>query len=517
MRFHGSVQVRAQADRNAPGTAIRFDPARNTFALGDYLRPQGSETAASLLATVGLEGRHRDGDLRWVVTADTGELRRERQHAVSAVCWSDTTPSGLARPGSRDCGLFRFGRAFRRVAVPVEETTLRGAQVTSNGRPFDEELRHTLLLREAYASYRFGRAGFLTLTVGRKRTIVGDGYIHDDYVTGVELDADVGAIGPQWDLGAALVLPTRGSLDEDTVSPMVVLRADYLFSLFDRAGLFVAGLRERGDGLGALYRGAMQERLVVVATENEPGTLPHRRAQQLLAASSAATFRSDGALGWVGTSGRLTPARGHRLAWTAALLGGRIRSVDVGLRQTLLAEDVTLRGHLVSLRWDVELARTLGAGASFLLLSGDELPRGTPDAGGGVTPARGTYRAFMGVSPYLTETAIFFGGGLSEGYADRQVRSPGVNGRGVVSPAVSLRWDPRQEVAARARAAWLGASADGPFGGRVYGTEVDFEVTWEATRWLLLGAEADVLFPGDVFRGRRPVTRGVLAVDLRTP
>lgn len=498
---------------------MRYDPARGAMALGDYLVPRGREDAGSLLASLGLEARLLRGDLRLVLTADTGELRAERFHRTGAACWSDATDSGLAAPGSGDCSLYRRSRlVWSRVVVPVEETRREDdAQLTSNGRPFQEEVEQTLLLREAFARYRFGQAGFLSLTAGRRRVVVADGYIHDDYATAVELDADVGAIGPQWDLGAALVLPTRGSLDEDTVSPMVVLRADYLFSLFDRAGLFVAGLRERGDGLGALYRGAMQERLVVVATENEPGTLPHRRAQQLLAASSAATFRSDGALGWVGTSGRLTPARGHRLAWTAALLGGRIRSVDVGLRQTLLAEDVTLRGHLVSLRWDVELARTLGAGASFLLLSGDELPRGTPDAGGGVTPARGTYRAFMGVSPYLTETAIFFGGGLSEGYADRQVRSPGVNGRGVVSPAVSLRWDPRQEVAARARAAWLGASADGPFGGRVYGTEVDFEVTWEATRWLLLGAEADVLFPGDVFRGRRPVTRGVLAVDLRTP
>ncbi len=517
MRFHGSVQVRAQADRNAPGTAIRFDPARSAFALGDYLRPRESETAGSLLASVGLEGRHRDGDLRWVVTADTGELRRERQHAVSAVCWSDTTPSGLARPGSGDCGLFRFGRAFRRVAVPVEETTLGGAQVTSNGRPFDEELRHTLLLREAYASYRFGRAGFLTLTVGRKRTIVGDGYIHDDYVTGVELDADVGAIGPQWDLSAAIFQPTRdlpGTAAE--VSPMVVVRADYLPSLFDRAGVFVAGLRERSNSLASVYRGAVEERLVVAAEGSEEGTLLHRRAEQLLAVAAASDLQSDGTLGWAGTSGKLTLGKGHRLAWTAALLGGTIRSIQNAARDTPLAQDISLRGQLASARWDFDLPGRFAGGASFLFLSGDQL-HGVQLEGHRLGLATGTYRAFMGVSPYLTETSIFFGGGLSGSYADRQVRAPGVNGRGVVAPGLSVRWDPSERVTAQARGAWLRAAAKGPFGGRQYGTEVDLSASWAARRWLLLGVEADALLPGDFFRGERPITRAILAVDVLAP
>lgn len=520
LRLHAAASLRAVAERGTPATAVRYDPGRDAFTLSDYLAPGGPRSFASLLASLGLEGRHLDGDLRWVLTADTGELRRERAHRVGAACWSDVTDSGLARPGSGDCSLYRLTpRVWSRVSVPVEETALEEhAKITSNGRPFGDELRQTLLLREAYAAYRVGRAGFLSLTVGRKRMVVGDGYVHDDYATGVVLDADVGAIGPRWGVSAAVFQPTRdlpGSVDE--LSPMFLVQVEYLPSLFERAGLFVAGLRERSDGLASVFRGAVEERLVVAAEQSAPGTQLHRRANQLLAAASAATLRSDGALGWLGTSGKLTPGKGHRLAWTAAFVGGTIRSVDAGRRGAAVAEDVAVRGGLASLRWEVELGRGLTGGASLLALSGDSTPRAGLDADGRLTPATGTYRVFMGVSPFLTEASIFFGGGLAEGYADRQVRAPGVNGRGVVAPALSLRWAPGERLAAHARTTWLQAAVEGPFGGRRYGVEVDLDASWEATPWLSLGAEADALFPGDFFRGREPITRVTLALDVLTP
>jgi len=520
VRFLGAARLRAVGQRNLPGTAVRYDAARGALALGDYLAPRGDGSFGSLLASLGLEGRHGDGDLRWVLTADTGELRRERAHRIGQACWSDSTDSGLAAPGSGECSLYRLGRlAWSRVVVPVEETALEeDAKVTSNGRPFDEEVEHTLLVREAYATYRFGRAGFLALSVGRKRTVVGDGYVHDDYATGVQLDADLGAVGPQWYLSAAVFQPTRdlpGDLDE--VSPMFAARVEYLPSLFEHAGVFVAGLRERAGSLASVYRGAVEERLVVAAEGSEPGTALHRRAGQLLAAASAATLRSDATLGWLGTSGKLTVGKGHRLSWTAALLAGTVRSVDADRRATALAEDLDLRGELAMARWDLDLAPTLSAGAEVLFLSGGALPRATLDGEGRLRPASGVYRAFMGVSPYLAETSIFFGGGLSEGYADREVRTPGVNGRGVLAPVLSLRWDPNERVSAGARGAWLRAVEEGPFGGRQYGVEVDLDASWEATSWLVLGAEADALFPGDFFRGRSPIVRGILAVDLLTP
>jgi hypothetical protein len=517
--FRSSVQLRAYSDRNVPDGAIRWDPASGGLALSSYLATQGHESHGSALASLGLDGHHLDGDLRWVLTADTGEVRSERRHRVTSVCWSDQTASGLAVPGSGQCQLYRLSRLrFARVIVPVEDTRLADqAQLTSNGRSFDAEVSHTLLIREAYASYRFGRAGFLSLTIGQRRMVVADGYVHDDYALGVELAADVGAIGPQWNVSAAVFRPSRDLPGKGgDISPMALVRLDYLPSLFERAGIFAAGLRERSDDLATVFGRALEERLVQVADDNAPGTLLHQRAGQLLALSASTPYASEGTLGWLGTSGKLTPWKGQRLAWTAALMGGQIDRVRLGVRDVVLAERVAMRGRMASLRYETDLG-DVGLSAWFLYLSGDELPPVRLDANRRVVPFTGVYRGFLGVSPYLTETSLFFGGGLSESYADRQVSTPGVNGRGVVAPGLTLRWDPLEGLSTSARGAWLRAAEAGPFGGRGYGTEIDVNLSWEPREWILLGVEADVLFPGDFFRGRQPMSRGILALDLRTP
>lgn len=46
---------------------------------------------------------------------------------------------------------------------------------------------------------------------------------------------------------------------------------------------------------------------------------------------------------------------------------------------------------------------------------------------------------------------------------------------------------------------------------------MDASLEWHPAGWLVVGLEADALFPGDFFRGRGPVTRGLLAVDVLTP
>jgi len=502
-----------------PDENVRYDPATNTLTFASYLAPGPPDSFGSLLASLTLEGRGLDGDLRWVVTADTGEVRRERLHVVGQVCWSERTPSGLAIPGSGQCDLYRLSAStFGRVIVPVEETTLEEeAQITSNGRPFRDEVQDTMLLREAYVRYLFGRAGFASIAVGSERRVVADGYVHDDYGWGVQLSADLGAIGPPWDLSASVFLPTRDlPRAADLAAPMFLFSADFLPSLVERAGLFAAGLRETGDSLSGASRGALEERLVQVGNASAPGTLPYRRASQVLAAFSQAPSTGEGRLGWVGTSGRLSPFKGQWIAWTAALEGGRIDKVTVGQNAAVLAERISLQGEVVALHYEADLPRGLGARASFLYLSGGELPKVRIDTTG-IVPATGTYRTFLGVSPYMTETNIFFDGGLSESYADRQARAPGVNGRGVISPGLSLRWNPLEILSLGAKGAWLRAVEAGPFGGLVYGTEIDTDLTWEAAGWLSLGVEADALFPGDFFPGQRPITRGILALDLLTP
>jgi hypothetical protein len=510
-----TLHLRYTATENLPREDVLFDRAAKTFSVDGYLVPEGSERYGSTFAAFALDGRHLGGDLRWTLALDTGELRRQRFPGLAPVCFTRDLPTptatGLDVVGSGHCRL--VGPVFQ-----VQETRLGEPELTSNGRSIRDELDHTLFVREAYAAYSFGRAGFATIRAGRRRIAVADGFVYDDYATGVEAAADLGALGPPFELSAALFQPTRDFPRKvDGISPMLVLRADWLPSLFEHAGIFAAFLRDRTGSMGEVLRSTIVERLAGALDGLPEGTAAYRVTARSLARTLGSPVTSDASLGWLGTSGSLAPWRGQRLSFTGALLGGTLHRVDVLAPVTdfPLAKDVSLRGRMASLRWESDLGERLTAGAFFLYLSGDELPRSPP--GAPFQPLTGTYRGFLGVAPFITTTNLFFGGGLSESFASRQATAPGLNGRGVIAPGGTLTWDPVRAVTVAAKGAWLRADAAGPFGGRVYGTELDLNLSWAPAEWLLLGAELDALFPGDFFAGRDTLYKGIVALDLLTP
>jgi hypothetical protein len=509
-----TLHLRSTTSGNVPDPNVLFDRNLSTFDVARYLLPEGTERHGSLFASLRLDGRLLGGDLRWVIAADTGEVRKQAFPQIVNVCLAQRTRSqtGLAVLGAGS------GQCMGATGVlPLEETRLAAPVAVSNGRPIRDELEKTALLREAYAAWSFGRAGFATLRAGRKRTAIADGFVHDDYSTGVELELDLGALGPRWDLAAGVFQPTRDFPSTvHGISPVAVVRADFLPSLFEHAGVFAAGLRDRTGSVAELARGSIVE-WGVGNLARALGTPSEADAAHLLARVLDAPLESDASIGWVGTSGSLAPLRGQRLAWTLALQGGTLhRLSSTGPAGTqVLGEDIPIRGRLASIRWDSDLWDRVTAGAFFLYLSGG-LPPVRGPAGNALPGRDESYDAFLGISPFITATNLFFGGGLSETFAARQATAPGVNGRGVVTPGVSLAVDPLPKVSVQGRAAWLRADVTGPYGGKTYGTEVDLDLTWAARDWLLLGLEMDALWPGDFYAGRETVYKTVLAVDLVT-
>jgi len=514
--FSATLHLRETFLGNPAYPRLGYDPSAQSFSLAGYLVPEGGEQFSSGFASLAVGGRHLEGDLRWTISVDTGELRRQGLPESVPVCLS-TDSTGLAAPGGGTCRLFATRDGLRRTIVPLASTATGAPEVTSNGRALSDELAGTLFVREAYAAAALGRAGFATVRAGRMRLAVADGFVYDDYATGAEVALDVGAVGPPLAISVAVFEPSRdlpGSVAQ--VSPMLAVRADFLPSLFERAGLFLAVHRDRSGGMAELLRDALVERLATQILRAAP--TDQRAADEQLAVLEAAPAASEATLAWLGTSGSLAPWRGQRFAWTGATLRGRVDRIEAAIRldptrpPATLAQDLGLEGYLASARWEVDLARRLTAGASFLLLSGGALPR----SGGIPSPLGGTYHGFIGVSPFVTQTNLFFGGGLSDSFATRRATAPGVNGRGVIAPGLSLAWDPRDDLAVHASGTWLRADAPGPFGGVVYGTEADLEATWQLARWLQVGAEADALFPGNFFPGNRPMTKVVLALDVLT-
>lgn len=509
VRVEGSLHLRFSGVRDAPATGLLFDAASRAFLIEDYLATTADSRQGSTVAALSFDGRHVDGALRWRVALDTGELRVQRFPKVAQVCFSDTSPTGLDVRGSGNC---RLATALRpSPTLLLEETRLGPAELTSNGRPLGEEVRQTLLVREAYVAFSFGRAGFATVRAGRARQAVAEGLVHDDYSTGVDVALDLGALGPPFELRAALFQPTRDLPGKVSgISPLLLLRADWLPSLFESAGLFFAARRDRTGGVAELVRSAWVEDRVVTLSGLAPGTTRYAPASQALAGLLSSEFDSTASMAWLGSSGSLGTFAGQRLLWTAALLRGRVDRL--GSAAAPEEVDIPLRGSAAWLRYQVSPWPWLQVTPWFLYLSGDRpttekrrlgLPQG--------------YGAFLGVTPYVTATNLFFRGGLSETFAARQATAPGVNGRGVIAPGLDLQVDAGPDVDLEARVAWLQAEDDGPWGGRRYGAEVDLSARWEATRWLSLGAELDVLWPGDFFGGGATVYKTVLAVDLLTP
>jgi len=492
--------------QNHPQPTALFDRGQLSFDLGQYLATRGSDAYLSTFASAGLEGRR--GWFRWAVLADTGEVRSRSFPRLAQVCPSILSPTGLDVPGSGRCSV---ALATVLPTVPIEETQRQPAEITSNGRPFGQEARSTLLLREAWVGATLGRNDFALVKAGRQRLTVGDGFIYDDYGLGLAASFDLGALGPSWDLGAAVFYPGRDfPSGAGFTSLMVALRADYLPSLFERVGLFAAFYHDRTGSVAELFRGSLAEPSVVKLRGLTPDTTEYKSEERSLAAIQGSRLEDEAWLGWAGTGGSLRLGR-VRLDWTGALVFGHV-DLSGGLGGIIpveLESHGSVFGELAHLRVRGSLTRTVEVGGFFLFLSGDQPPAAKKQLG-----LTESYGGFLGVAPFVTATNIFFNGGVAESFAARQASAPGVNGRGVVAPGLTASWDPLQGLGLDARAAYLVSPATGPFGGSAYGTEVDLEVSWSPLSWLTIAAEGDVLFPGSFFNGRAPVTKVVLGVDL---
>jgi hypothetical protein len=506
--LHGRFTDRA----SDPEREVRFDAPRRAFDAPSYLRPSLDDAYPSALASAGVEGQL--GALRFGLAADSGELRSQVFPGVAQLCFSTATASGLAPRSGGRCDV-RVDGAIRTFAV--DATRSAPARLTSNGQPWEAEGRSTLFLREAWVGAALGRNEFAVVRAGRRRFTVADGFVYDDWGTGAEMSLDLGALGPSWEVGAAALYPTRGfPSGAGWGSLLLAVRADYLPSLFEHAGVFAAYFRDRSRATVELFRGALAEASALRLRAAEPGSAALADESRLLAVELDAPLRGTADVAWAGTSGGVKLG-GARVDWTAAVAIGEISVPRVALVQlapdafrtrTRLATQALL-GELAHARVRVPLSGELSAGGFFLFLSGDA-PPGEEDQPG--APTR--YGGFLGVAPFITDTNIFFNGGVGESFAARQATAPGVNGRGVVAPGLSFAWDPSPTFGAEARAAYLTAAASGPFGGRVYGPEADLELTWAARSWLTLVAEADALFPGDFWPGRATIGRVVAGVDL---
>ncbi len=510
IRGDAVLHLRGTREASLTSTDVLFDPSTRAFDVAGYLGPSPPEGYWASFVAASLEGSHLDGHLGWSIVADSGLLRRRRFPEPILVCTS-SDPTGLDMPGNGTC-VAPMGMA-RPLLFAVPSTLIGPGQLTANGRPIEQEARDTLFVREAWAEAHLGKARFLSLRAGRQRIAVGDGFVHDDYALGISADADLGALGPQYDVSLAAFWPTRGRVEgAQARSPMLALRADWTPSLFERVGVFAAWAHDETGAAGGLLRSANVESAVMRLQATSPGTSMYRDASMILAALLSNQPPGTSDLAWAGISGHLFPGDRHELWWTGAVVLGRVSTLVPGGPEGPHLEGVPVEGLLGRARWRLAWTPAFATGAFVVFESGD-----LPPVERALVALPQRYDGFLGVAPYVTELNLFFNGGISESFANRHATAPGVNGRGVIAPGLSASWNPSLELSLESRGAWLVADETGPFGGRVYGMEIDLNVSWSPWRWLALLAEADVLFPGDFFPSADPMRRFIVGVNLSTP
>lgn len=485
-----------------PSTLVLFDGASRAFATDRYLTPGPAESYASALAFVSA-GWEATPWLGFRLDLDSGLVQSQSFPTVAVVCPSTSSPSGLA--------LASGGACTSATRYDLATTTYGASELTTNGQSFSSEASQTAFIRQLYVEASAGRAGAFHARLGRQRLRIADGFVYDDWGLGLDLDLDVGAFGPPLAFSASVFYPSRTwPSGSDWQYPVVTATAEWTPSLGEWVGIWGAWSSDSTGDAATILRQGLVENGVVELQRTTPGSVAYRAASRRMANLLTAPTQGSSSLGWIGVSGRLELSSWSEVKFTAGAAFGTVATVTPTATSTTSADVPTL-GWLLSGRLVAQPGSGFTVSPFFVWLTGDSSPSTQQ-----ILSGSGSWGGFLAISPYITATNLFFQGGISESYANRQASASGVNARGVVAPGLEVRWT-KGAFDATAKAAWLWADEASALGGVSYGPEFDLNLAWSPWRWLSVLAEADVLAMGNFFPGQGVARKFILGVNVSTP
>lgn len=373
--------------------------------------------------------------------------------------------------------------------------------ITLDGRPPSELGEVAFFVRELALTVQNDVA---TLEIGRFRGSVADGLILDDFLGfGIRGRLELTGAGGHPIHMELMLAGLQRSLEAPNGN-VLAFRFDYDLSAFEWLSGFAALVGDDGGGLSDAVRSAFAEGAIteVSGAPYDPASGDAARVQQALDAAFLGESSQGGAL-YLGAQASVLPLPGLSLRATAALMAGQLELAAPNVGVGVIADndgdvepelvEVELEGTAADLELHYGLSQRWDLGGHLFGLSGDAPPGQAGDS----------YQAFLAPAPFWVWSGLFFSGGLSQGFYPSRASSAGVNGRGALGAGASLTYDDGTSLA-RLKALWLRATADPPRApgggtGRNYGLEADLELEWRPFRQLRIGAELDVLLPGDYF------------------
>lgn len=480
-----ALSLSTVARGNMPETQLRLSPPADFGAPLDPVDPNLPRCAP---APPGFDGRWRVEQLL-CPRPDTSYLA-----AMASLYFEWRATDWLRVRALVDTGEIRDGETL--------DPPLRG--LTLDGRPPGQLGRAAFFVREL--SVVLGKPA-LSLEVGRFRAAIADGLVMDGFIgVGLRGRIDLHELAADTPLQAEVMAVSLQRRVDEPEGGLIAARLDVDLSTFEWISVFVALASDEGGGLSDPIRSAFAEGAIgeLSSTPYVAGTPEDPLVQQAL---DAAYLGSGGRGGVVYLGGQvsLLPIDGLSLRATVALMGGRLRldgpvidlaAADPDAIVQTRQQEIEVKGSALDVEAHYGLSPYWDLGGSLFALSGDSPPGADGDE----------YGAFLAPAPYWVWTGLFFSGGLNQGLIPSRAAAAGVNGRGAIGLGPSLAYtDAWGHV--QARALWLRSvaaapSAPGGGSGRNYGLEVDLEVEWLPWSFLRLGAEVDVLLPGDYFRYR---------------
>ncbi len=400
-------------------------------------------------------------------------------------------------------------------------------------RSFDTQVARTFLLGRVMAELQLGRDGFIAVRGGRTRPRIGEGAVFDAYAFELEVDVDLDVIDiAPVSVLAKVILPDGTFTGLRKTSPLLDFRVEYRFGWTSRVSLLASVFFDTDNELAdpvrsALFKGVDDELGDAVDRIATLRRIDRDTAAALLLdwVDRNVAVQTEGVVAWTGVSGRF----GSEDFWVRVVALGLFGELEIAtvptpdrvanVRDSTLPPSVQDRLiETYTTRRTVAVTAFFGEIESSLALT-DQLEIGTfalvltADEGFQLGEADPRLGAFLGLSPLVPRTAVFFGGTFGPDQATPTAFSVAPDASGILAAGAHVGgfWD---GFTARLDVAAMTALVPSRFtDGRFYGIEIDagIQVPFGSMAAFVDGG---VLLPGEFFDDDRPVFQVVAGVQV---
>lgn len=392
-------------------------------------------------------------------------------------------------------GDFSFISSF--IDFNFQIATREVSETTIEDYLWDIRIKEAYLIDEIWTAIK--PVDWIFFYVGKKEIKIFESIVLQNYLTGVGFRIDLyeGKDIP-FVLSGGIYKAEKHEelLGTDSFDPIAFISLDYILNLAEGLSFSFLFFNDRSNFFGTMMNNALQQVLLPIFEYRIRRETDFRKRQRMMEMYSRIMdepFKnSEGNLYWLNLSGK-------KYIWNFLLKGGfsfefgnsDVRYVDIFTGDEKMAH-IDFLGYAGFLKVFYKGFRRFEPFVSFLFMSGNEGP----------FDFRDEYESFLGLYPYITETSIFYSGGINSHFSTGSLSPSGMMSYGNISVVLgmNIKYFLDLEVL---QAFLLSPVSPRNLGdievGRIYGYETDVIIKKDIYKFITLMAEGDLFFPGDFF------------------